>query len=61
MKGNPICINIPWYTNEDHLSAWEEGRTGYPFIDACMRQLRKVSNPKRLKFLVDLFSCMDHL
>lgn len=41
MKGNPICIDIPWYTNEDHLTAWEEGQTGYPFIDACMRQLRK--------------------
>ena len=22
-----------------HLAAWEEGRTGYPFVDAGMRQL----------------------
>jgi deoxyribodipyrimidine photo-lyase len=24
----------------DHLDAWREGRTGYPFVDAGMRQLR---------------------
>lgn len=41
MEGNPICIQIPWYKKPDQLAAWEEGRTGYPFIDACMRQLRK--------------------
>ncbi|XP_042235511.1 cryptochrome-1-like isoform X2 [Homarus americanus] len=41
MKENPICIDIPWYDSKEKLSAWEEGRTGYPFIDACMRQLHK--------------------
>ena len=42
MEENPICIQIPWYNKPDQLAAWEEGQTGYPFIDACMRQLRKV-------------------
>lgn len=41
MEDNPICIQIPWYKNPSQLKAWEEGRTGYPFIDACMRQLKK--------------------
>ncbi|XP_066948618.1 cryptochrome-1-like isoform X4 [Macrobrachium rosenbergii] len=41
MKGNPICIDIPWYEDEEHFNAWKDGRTGYPFIDASMRQLRK--------------------
>ena len=27
--------------NEAYLTAWREGRTGYPFVDACMRYLRK--------------------
>ena len=27
-------------TNEAYLKAWQEGRTGYPFVDACMRSLR---------------------
>ncbi|MDA0831452.1 MAG: deoxyribodipyrimidine photo-lyase [Proteobacteria bacterium] len=26
--------------NDAHFEAWKEGRTGYPFIDACMRALR---------------------
>lgn len=26
---------------ESHLTAWLEGRTGYPFVDACMRALRR--------------------
>lgn len=43
MEGNPICIQIPWYKKPEQLAAWGEGRTGYPFIDACMRQLKKVS------------------
>lgn len=28
------------YHDEEHLTAWQEGRTGYPFVDACMRSLR---------------------
>ena len=34
---------MPWTTGDDAvalLSAWSEGRTGYPFVDAGMRQLR---------------------
>lgn len=40
MVGNSICRQIPWQNNERHLEAWTYGRTGYPFIDAIMRQLR---------------------
>lgn len=41
MEGNPICKQIPWRKDGDAeterlLEAWEEGRTGYPFIDAIM-------------------------
>ena len=28
-----------WDHDEDHLRAWQEGRTGYPLVDAGMRQL----------------------
>lgn len=41
MEGNPVCKQIPWDTNESYLKAWKEGRTGYPFIDAVMTQLRQ--------------------
>ncbi len=29
-----------WDHDEERLAAWEEGRTGYPVVDAGMRQLR---------------------
>ncbi|XP_062223743.1 (6-4)DNA photolyase isoform X1 [Phragmites australis] len=41
MKGNNICKQIPWIGNEELFVAWRDGRTGYPWIDAIMIQLRK--------------------
>jgi len=41
MEGNPVCRQIPWTSNPEHLKAWTEGKTGYPFIDAVMTQLRQ--------------------
>eukprot|EP00850_Spirogloea_muscicola_P021010 SM000233S07981 [mRNA] locus=s233:104774:108110:+ [translate_table: standard] len=41
MTGNPICKKIGWKEDEDLLAAWRDGQTGYPWIDACMTQLRK--------------------
>lgn len=32
--------NIRWNNDEAAFAAWCEGRTGYPFVDAAMRQLR---------------------
>jgi len=31
--------DFPWSGNESHLRAWQEGMTGYPIVDAGMRQL----------------------
>ena len=31
---------LPWRDDPDSLDAWREGRTGYPVVDAAMRQLR---------------------
>ena len=30
---------IPWRNNPEEFVAWREGRTGYPVVDAAMRQL----------------------
>ncbi|WP_371395601.1 deoxyribodipyrimidine photo-lyase [Fretibacter rubidus] len=30
---------FPWESNQDALKAWQHGKTGYPFVDAGMRQL----------------------
>lgn len=31
--------NFPWEPNEKLLTAWQQGQTGYPIVDAGMRQL----------------------
>lgn len=31
--------NFPWENNKSHLTAWQKGLTGYPLVDAGMRQL----------------------
>lgn len=30
---------IPWNNDEEDFAAWKEGRTGYPVVDAAMRQM----------------------
>lgn len=37
----PKYDNIPWKNNEDHFKAWCKGKTGYPIVDAGMRELNK--------------------
>ena len=41
MYGNPLCIQLPWDENKEFLQLWREGKTGYPWIDAIIRQCRK--------------------
>ncbi|GAB4842050.1 (6-4)DNA photolyase [Ancistrocladus abbreviatus] len=41
MRDNRICKQIPWTDDSELLAAWRDGRTGYPWIDAIMVQLRK--------------------
>lgn len=33
--------DVVWEYDEQNFSAWAEGRTGYPIVDAAMRQLNK--------------------
>uniref|UniRef100_A0A3P8VUX5 Cryptochrome circadian regulator 5 n=1 Tax=Cynoglossus semilaevis TaxID=244447 RepID=A0A3P8VUX5_CYNSE len=41
MVGNPVCTQVDWDSNPELLAAWREARTGFPFIDAIMTQLRQ--------------------
>jgi cryptochrome len=40
IEGNPICRQIQWDNNQEFFEAWRNSKTGYPFIDAIMTQLR---------------------
>ncbi|CAL5210629.1 unnamed protein product [Lathyrus oleraceus] len=41
MKGNRICKQIPWKDDDKLLEAWRDSKTGFPWIDAIMVQLRQ--------------------
>ena len=36
---NPKFDYFPWGSNSKHLRAWQRGQTGYPIVDAGMREL----------------------
>lgn len=36
---NPRLRQVPWRDAPGDLSAWQQGRTGFPVVDAAMRQL----------------------
>ncbi|WP_115862691.1 cryptochrome/photolyase family protein [Halorussus litoreus] len=54
--------DIEWREDEAALAAWKEGRTGYPIVDAGMRQLREEAwMHNRLRMLVASFLTKDLL
>jgi deoxyribodipyrimidine photo-lyase len=41
MSFRPAYREIAWSNNRDDFNAWRAGQTGYPIVDAAMRQLDK--------------------
>lgn len=35
----PEFANFPWLQNDGHLACWQQGQTGFPIVDAGMREL----------------------
>lgn len=54
LKGEPFqhkYKNLTWEKNTKHWNAWKSGNTGYPIVDASMRQMKEtgyMSNRSRL-------------
>jgi deoxyribodipyrimidine photo-lyase len=47
---------LEWNDDDDHFRAWCEGRTGYPIVDAAMRQLMHTGwMHNRLRMIVAMF------
>ncbi|MCJ1251028.1 hypothetical protein MMC30_008259 [Trapelia coarctata] len=58
----PEYTNIEWEYNDTLFSAWTSGHTGYPLIDAAMRQLAHTGYMhNRLRMLVASFLAKDLL
>lgn len=52
----PIYDKIPWENNEHFFKAWCEGKTGYPMVDAGMRELNATGHMhNRVRMVVASF------
>ncbi|WPC05930.1 deoxyribodipyrimidine photo-lyase [Pseudomonas benzenivorans] len=52
----PETEALPWRDAPDELAAWQQGRTGFPLIDAAMRQLHATGwMHNRLRMVVAMF------
>ena len=38
---NDISFQLPWEEDLHLFALWKNGKTGYPWIDAAMRQLHR--------------------
>jgi deoxyribodipyrimidine photo-lyase len=54
--------NFPWENNEEYFDAWCQGKTGYPIVDAAMRQLNETGwMHNRCRMIVASFLTKDLL
>lgn len=54
--------NFPYENNEEHFQAWCQGRTGYPIVDAAMRQMNAIGwMHNRCRMIVANFLTKDLL
>ncbi len=58
----PEYDRIKWINNEDHFEAWCQGKTGYPLVDAGMRELNATGYMhNRIRMLTASFLAKDLL
>ncbi|KAF5963443.1 deoxyribodipyrimidine photo-lyase [Fusarium bulbicola] len=58
----PEYSNISWSYDNEHFAAWCEGRTGFPIVDAAMRQLNHLGYMhNRCRMIVACFLAKDLL
>ncbi|MDT0690667.1 deoxyribodipyrimidine photo-lyase [Salegentibacter sp. F188] len=54
----PKYDRINWRNNKEEFQLWKEGKTGYPLVDAGMRQLNEIGfMHNRVRMLVGSFLC----
>lgn len=57
---NPELRGVSWREDPDALKAWKEGRTGFPLVDAGMRQLLATGwMHNRVRMIVSMFLTKD--
>jgi len=54
--------HVDWQRNEEHFTAWKTGKTGYPIVDAAMRQMKALGwMHNRLRMITASFLVKDLL
>jgi deoxyribodipyrimidine photo-lyase len=57
-----VFKNFPYDNNPEHFQAWCEGKTGYPIVDAAMRQMNQIGwMHNRCRMIVANFLTKDLL
>jgi deoxyribodipyrimidine photo-lyase len=57
---NPDFADVPWPGDAEHLERWIQGQTGFPIVDAGMRQLRVTGlMHNRVRMIVAMFLTKD--
>ncbi len=57
---NPKFRGLPWRHDEEALRRWQEGTTGFPIVDAAMRQLRETGfMHNRARMITAMFLTKD--
>ena len=58
----PWTERVQWQRDQAHLQAWQTGRTGYPIVDAAMRQMNNTGwMHNRLRMITASFLVKDLL
>ncbi|MFQ3609194.1 MAG: deoxyribodipyrimidine photo-lyase [Chloroherpetonaceae bacterium] len=58
----PPFRNLRWENRDDYFEAWKSGKTGFPIVDAAMRQLNQTGwMHNRLRMIVASFLTKDLL
>lgn len=59
---NPRFRRMKWRGNSNHFERWRAGETGFPIVDAAMRQLAQTGfMPNRARMIVAMFLTKDLL
>ncbi len=58
----PEYLNIEWEYDQEKFQAWCDGRTGFPIVDAAMRQMKELAYMhNRCRMIVASFLAKDLL
>ena len=60
MEFNADMRNVPWESRDDYFASWKQGCTGFPIVDAGMRELLATGfMHNRMRMITSMFLTKD--